>query len=461
MEARLCIPVFDELYQYNDFHVHGGFAVAGNLFLQQLHGINYTVTREPVFGTMTDRKTQQYDGCIGALQKNDSDFVLTVGLLTVPVVGPNMTQTVVDGFSRMGIVSAYNRTSINNESRTHVLDMVFSFSRGLWILIAFSVIVLFMLLHAATVVRREGLYAKYASRMWAKRRMLVSDDRKRRRNGSKSAWTVVACILKQHSSCGSCRVKFGPIRILYTLITLLCFLTSCFLMSMIKTDMVVVKPPITVTTYDEVIQSGRRPAWFSLLTEKSQFEHAATGSKEKRIWDIAVSKGLSDSIVNSTLLSAIRHASAVARQWEVLFLNQQLGGKFFPHAGCAYSRTRDIRTHVNVLYRHDPSAAEKLRGNIDNHLVNSLVSKKRNKRIQWTFEAGLLDVTFNRFTDISFLVPHVDADRCFRSIDECSSNVVTIPYPEPRRVNSFHFLSLFIMTSIMLVFSFTIRVLEK
>ena len=207
---------------------------------------------------------------------------------------------------------------------------------------------------------------------------------------------------------------------------------------MIKTDMVVVKQPITVTTYDEVIQSGRRPAWLTFLTEKSQFEYASIGSKEKRIWDIAVSKGLNESFLQSTLDSVITHASDVARLKEVVFLNRVTAEKFTSCA-CAFSRTKNFLTHVNVLYRHNPSSAETFRGNIDNHLVLSQVSKKRNKRIQWTFEAALLDVAFNRFTDLSFVVPPAEADKYFRSIDECSSNVVTIPYPELRPVNLFHY----------------------
>ena len=208
MEARLCVPMFDDLFQYKDFHISGSFAVTGNLLLQQLQGINYTVVREPVFGTLINHEAQHYDGCIGSLQKNESDFMVTGGLMPIQVMGPNLTHTVVDGFARMGIASAYNRTNIDNQSHTQVLDMVFSFSSGLWIMLTFSMIFLFMLLHAATAVRGEGLHLKYASRMWAKRRILVSENRKRRRSASKSAWTVVACMLKQHSSCGSCNVNF-------------------------------------------------------------------------------------------------------------------------------------------------------------------------------------------------------------------------------------------------------------
>ena len=80
--------------------------------------------------------------------------------------------------------------------------------------------------------------------------------------------------------------------------------------------------------------------------------------------------------------------------------------------------------------------------------------------MQWTFEAGLLDVTLERFTDITSIVLHAEADRFFRSIDECSSNVITIPHPELVPVHSYHFLSLLIMTSVMFAFSFIIRFRE-
>lgn len=50
-----------------------------------------------------------------------------------PLPGPNLTHT--DGVNKMAIYSSYNTTNVSDVHYTQVLDMVFSFSPGLWILL--------------------------------------------------------------------------------------------------------------------------------------------------------------------------------------------------------------------------------------------------------------------------------------------------------------------------------------
>ena len=468
MEVRLCAPVFDELFKFTNNGVVGPMAVLGRLILHQLQGLNYSVIRETSIGVLTDHETQTYDGCIGSMQKNRSDIIPPLGLLTIPVMGPNMTHTVVDGFDRMGIISAYYRTNTSHTSPTHVLDMVLAFSPSLWILIGFAYAILLMLLTAAmrTNVMKEfdsENTVTAAGETWItaarKREKKRFAKQKGKRCMSQSGLNVVACILKQNSSCSACLVDFAPISIVYTMMTLLSFFAAYFLTSMIKTDMVVVKPPITVTNYDEILSSGRRPIWFNSLTDKAEFRNAAKGSKEAQIWERAVSMGINKSVVANNVDEYILHATQIASQHEVALATVKLFWASLSRTSCAFSRTRDFMGKVNCLYRHDASAKGSLRGNLQNHLLSGRVSTRINKRIQWSFEGSLSEVTLGRLDDVMADM-NSNAHQYFSSIERCASNVVTIPHPVSEPVKPYHYVSLLALSAFLFLVCFTVLAKE-
>lgn len=230
---------------------------------------------------------------------------------------------------------------------------------------------------------------------------------------------------------------------LYTTITILTFLVGFYLVGMIKTDMVVTQDPVTVTTYDELIASGRRPLWAKLLMDFGSFEHAAKGTKEAKIWEIAVKGGLNNSLIPSDMKQYVSHAMLVAGLKEVLLFSRPTA-YFASLAACGFSRTKNFMPNVNVLYRHDPGAPEKLMGHVENHLLDKQVSDKRNKRIKWSFQAGTSDAAINQFFGIpSLLYSPEDAAKVFSSIDECNSNVVLTPHPEMSAVTLWHYVSLY------------------
>lgn len=462
--VRMCFPRFDEVYRIENNQIVGAAKIFGQLYLGATRGFNASFVFEPSIGVPKDADSEIYDGCIGSLQRNDSDFMATIGLVTFPVKGPNLTQVLVDGSNTMELISGYNRTNASDVTRTQVMDMVFSFSVPLWFLLLFTYVVTFFTLRVA-LLRHRKKWAKLRS-LWHTKQLSESRAAAelvvRKESTSNSWWVTVACILKQNAACGCCLVANAPISITYTTITILSLYAGFYLTSMIKTDMVVVKPPKTIKSYKEFIDSGRRPAFFEITSDRKDFMFAAEGSLERQIWEIAVARGINNSVLRSSY-ELMMNAMYGVGHGEVVFFSRAGGmAKALIQACCAVMRVRQFHATVNVLKLPDQSAKEQLLGQIRNPLVSRTVAKKVANYYQRMFEANLRETALLRFNDIWSISPvsHEEAKPHFRAIEDCASNVVTIPYPEWMSVPMFHYVSLFAVVSVSLLLAVVVFAAE-
>jgi hypothetical protein len=435
MAVRMCVPDLETLFEISGNKLIGPFSKLGDLIIDRLHGLNYSLMAETA-GNMIDAEVMSYDGCIGSIQRNESDIMF--GFLAIPVMGPNLTHTVVDGSDKMAFMSAYMKVNLTHDSSfTDVLDMMYAFSPGLWILLTF-----FM----AMIYSCHALFLK----------MMRSNDGTRFKKCNDA---LIACVLKQYTSGGFTGDRFCCMRLMFTAMTVLSFYAGFYLTSMIKTDMVVVKPPITVTTYDELIKSGRRPLWIAVLTDAAEFENSKPGSQEREIWEIAVRMGINDFIISSSADSIFQHAFNIANMKEVCIFKSGLFDSVAMRAACEYSRTEGFQMDRNAIFRHDEHARETLRGNIQNHILDRQTSLMVNKRLQWSFESSLEKPTTSSF-DWTNIYSMEQLNRNFRSIRECYSNIITIPYPEMTAVTLYHFMSLILVTVTLFFVAFTIFLFE-
>lgn len=68
-----------------------------NLFLEAVSGLKTTFAIESKFGLLTDAATLKYNGCVGSLQRNETDFIPWLAMLPLnaanishPVAFPNL-----------------------------------------------------------------------------------------------------------------------------------------------------------------------------------------------------------------------------------------------------------------------------------------------------------------------------------------------------------------------------------
>jgi hypothetical protein len=372
-----------------------------NILLHKISGQNFTLTSDATTGRIVNHNTNQYDGCIGSLQRNQSDVLLGPG--DHPIVAPDLMQGSVNGYERMGIFSIYNQPNPHDASNTQILDMFQTFSPDLWLTIIMAYITIFSLLWLS--MRRKP----------------------RRKTVRLISKLLTACILKQHSSRGFTVIRTTN-RILYLLATIFSFYFTYYLTSMIKTDMVVVYPPATIESYQDILDSGVRPAWLFEYGSSSEFEHEPSDTVKEKIWKTAVSMGINKSSVKLSAESVASHGQEIASRREVLIMIRFFGTKLLSHA-CAFSRSKDLMTDHFPLFRHDESAVENLRGGVFNRLLSGDIIKGINQKITSVFEADLIEASL-RFVDLSDL--YSDSEKHFSVIHECSQNVVIIPHPDVR-----------------------------
>ena len=145
MAIRMCLPDLELAFKISGSKLVGPFSKLGDLIIDRFHGLNYSLMATTT-GNMIDTDSMLYDGCIGSIQRNESDIMF--GFLAIPVMGPNLTHTVIDGSDKMAIFSAYkqvNESDSSAQSYTDVFDMVYAFSSGLWILLTFFMAVIYSL----------------------------------------------------------------------------------------------------------------------------------------------------------------------------------------------------------------------------------------------------------------------------------------------------------------------------
>jgi hypothetical protein len=408
---------------------------------ESVRGLNASHTSRDVVGRIMDTETLEYSGCIGSMQRNETDVVFEP--LIIPIIAPNITNTVVDGYEKIGFVSAYNQSDATRDSQTagtDVLDMMAEFPFDLWIVILISAAFLIILMAGAIRMRLTGGLL-LTDRIFVQRSRQVV---KVASGLDHSVKALVACAFHQASPTP---YRTSSYRLAYFCMSLFSFFVGMYLTSLIKTDMVTVKRPVTVESYQEILDSGRMPAWLEILQDTHDFEHAEKGSLEAKIWDRAVKNGIENSVVKSSVESIISSVIEVAKFQKVIIVERLMGEWIVPYNGCAFSRTKGFMPYMNALYRHDPSARETLQGNVQNHLFPEGASRHVNNRKQLIFEAGLMPKA-TKISDLASVLQLEGIEKHYRSIMSCCSNEVLIDQPNWQAANLHFYYSLIYLSGV-------------
>ena len=115
---RICNPKYDDIYQFHpDGRVTGAIAPFFEVLLDTVRGLNVSFDQTSSSGVQVDPVNRIYDGCIGSIQKNESD-IMFFGFLTYPVMGPNLTNKIVCASEKLGVMSGYNSNTPHKPTLT-------------------------------------------------------------------------------------------------------------------------------------------------------------------------------------------------------------------------------------------------------------------------------------------------------------------------------------------------------
>ena len=259
---RLCHVPMPYILAYEDNDNHGNPTFSGavkkplQLAIEALFSgrdWNHTMVEEKEFVGKTDSGI--LTGCIGSLDRNESDFALTFADYPTEHY-ENIDPFVVLFEEPLAMVSAYNVT--NGTVRADVLKTSFkSFSMSLWLLLfaVLSIISLVRFMSYKIVARRTNI-----NNMFKVATILL--DQTNFQIEGKSSRFFVAC------------VSFG----MFVIINYYCNLMS--------TEMVIPQEPFMLDSLDKVVNyKGTHPVYYSVFNTYRIFKDAPEGSYKKYFWN--------------------------------------------------------------------------------------------------------------------------------------------------------------------------------
>lgn len=128
-ELRVCVAEIEQLVQVKDGLISGIFSGLFNSILADFRTFtNLTLQPCDSSGDMVDPVALTFDGCLGRVQRNQSD--MQIPMVEFPVLAPGLDQGYVVMASQMVMASAYDSTALTKA--TDVMDAFHSFTDRVW-----------------------------------------------------------------------------------------------------------------------------------------------------------------------------------------------------------------------------------------------------------------------------------------------------------------------------------------
>lgn len=153
--------------------------------------------------------------------------------------------------------------------------------------------------------------------------------------------------------------------------------------SIIQTTAVVSEKPDIITSYDEILSSGQRPAWPNIAAEYLEFESADPESAAGRIWRRALSMGHNKSLM---VTDSENHWHRLMNGEEVL-LAPGTSIFMFSYLSCTYRKS--VETTRLPFIATDDSAAEKMYTTLMSNLMPDHKQDRLKQVISRHVESGM------------------------------------------------------------------------
>ena len=384
-----------------------------------------------------DSETMMFDGCLGRLQRNASDVALS--LVPFPFPGKGLLHGTTASASKIVMWSAYNNTAVPSD--IDVMDAFNSFTDQLWVLTFLTTAIL-------TVVIFFIFRFKFLSLPESKAKggpLFRLTKRQRTRSCMNQALIIItANILKQHTSY-SFRGKLLRRRIILFLIAVFSFLIMFYLSSMIKTEMVVQKRPGTISTCEELLaKPNTKPLWAENSNDYRDFMNAKRNTAEKRIWERAIKFGIDSCFLKSD--ADVKKNMRLINSQEAVWLGPINSISVMVTKACAFHHASGLYPDVNMWYRSDENAPDKLNVMMFSAALRPDSVEKFNRIIQSQFEHHLLNKALKRLE--SSFSAHIG----IKSVRDCLANRIIYPDHVMDAVHLPHYNRLWVLSGYFLLF---------
>ena len=405
-----------------------------------LSGFNVSLlAKDPSLQSPTN-ESKAIDACLLSIQKNESDAVFAP--YAIPVIMSNIITGPVFLSDKIVIFSTYKVE--NDTSNAGILDTFDAFGVD-----AIALILNFFLTLAALILFTYILERK------SPRRLVRMNGR--RFNLRFVPWFIFRFFVKQFPLFPG---NMTALKVLLTccLLTFSYFVTF-FYSSMIKTDMVTVKAPKVIVSYQDILDGPEiKPYIYNAFDEYTSFKHAEQGSLKRKIWERILKMGVNELVNHGRNLELLDPKSAFMNSKAVM-----LGYASLLDAGKHWLPLIFKKENIRGLYVSDPTESEKLSASVINRMTTEAVSHKYQAKMRRLFEGHFYYKYMKTLglEQAQFYANFFEMGKDTSDFEQYFSPRVVLPSPELVKPNITYFMSLFISYLILCIIQFIVFLIER
>ena len=421
---RLCHPFnFKWYFEYIDNRFTGLFSPFATDLLKSLtRASNITLlirSEDDRPGERISGSSESYSGCIGLLQTNQSDAMMY--LTDYPHSATNVSQGLVMTDEVIEMITTY-RPSTHRMDLAQIERSFNSFHPEVWILCSITMVCSMFILVAKELLNNwvgQMIGVKSPARLHH-RRLLFE-------------------VITHMTNHGKLSITGGFVRkIIFLVLSCFSLVVILYLSLSIKTDLVVITPPKTVHSYEQLVSNQAGVCFFAGSDHYRSFKFAPKRTLERRLWDFSVSKyslnrvlfSYGDSIDARPLIYLVN----LGVSGKMAFIVTSDSGPFFMRIYCSILLSSEIMDvsiageQVLPITSRDKNARISLKGFISNAIATAPL-KRLEKTLRKILEAGVPDF-FTTFTarninPVAFVAGKGNAT--FGNMEQCMSNILFMP----------------------------------
>lgn len=452
-------PGFSGVTEPRKFHGMFG-ALFGTIVGEIERVINGTIeirARNDGIGKLVNSSSGMYDGCIGRLQRNQSDLMLQLSDYPLPV--SHLDQGFVMMDTVIQFIAAYTAPTEEETDAVQIESLFDSFDRYVWLLCLLSVIACYSCL----------LLGRCVSSIATQLGEETSEESSEALNYRRPLYQVITHMTAYGEIAAT---HSASAKILYLTASLFPLLVIFYLCSFIKTELVAVRAPDTLRSYRDLLDKNVSLAFNVGADSKFHFENAPEGSEERQLWDASVKRYPKMDFIIRINLQFEWLFRRLARREIALVLNSAFT-RFFVRPLCRMCIQESGRDMIAAavglpnlrartlfpLSAQDPNARSKLKGIIFSGSINRHIHKKLRHAATIFFENGLASRIMEIILDADVSAAEVDNDIRTRGlIDDCIANALYQPDMKVDAVglSNFHNLTVILMMLYLIPFYFLI-----
>ena len=357
---------------------------------------NITFVEENKYGYRIN--ATNYDGCLGRLQSNTSDFLAFAQSLNLYAPGIEVGKVLLS--KSFGLLSAYDtRIMSKKQELIHTMKGI---PVEIWVIVLLLTLIASLIMTFGLIVMKRSRYKighilKSILNYWSRCGV--------------SLFELLLKLMIKKSGDDQIGSKEFVFKLMVFMVILLAFYVNFFATVIIKTNAVTLDRPKTIESFDDLINSDARPVFRVTREEHMPFKNSEMGSKKRMIWNKAVNMGIEKSLAKKINYAAILDGKLVL----IMTDNPQ------PIMMSIFCRMfRDLKSHYCPIIRLEAGETDTLKMIMKSSYMSKKLTLAVDKMYQRIFEAGYLSMERVQVKKVHRITPQDDG---------CMSNRIVMPDP--------------------------------